>query len=211
MAALLAVALVDSWAVGPPNLRYMYRPPQRSPEPVSREFRQVWSTTLDDMVMTTLTLGNEGSVHCGGYGMFELTTHVLGYNQNGYRGEHHLNGTGRVAETYWSPNRLKYRIDSPNAATLIVNQNFYPGWRVMSGRGEVYSDDGQLAVRVPPGQQEVELGFRPAYLFPSMLLSLLAAAATVLLWWKRLKYEKLSTRGEPVVEIAATSNVSNSL
>src|SRR5260370_35148491 len=80
VAALLAVALVDSWAVGPPNLRYMYRPPQRSPEPVSREFRQVWSTTLDDMVLTTLTLANEGSGHCGGSGMFELTTHVLGYN-----------------------------------------------------------------------------------------------------------------------------------
>src|SRR5260370_36618155 len=64
VAALLAVALVDSWAVGPPNLRYMYRPPQRSPEPVSREFRQVWSTALDAMGMATLTLGTQSYSNC---------------------------------------------------------------------------------------------------------------------------------------------------
>ena len=185
VAAMLVVGLLDSWAVGPPNLRYMYRPPQRSGEPVSREFRQVWSESLDDMIMTTLTLANEGSVHCGGYGMFELTTHVLGYNQNGYRGEYHLSGSGVAAETYWSPNRLKYRIDSPDAATLVVNQNFYPGWRVISGRGEVYSEDGQLAVRVQPGRQEVELRFIPTFLFRSLILSLLASATAMSLWWKR--------------------------
>ena len=183
---LLVIALVDSWTVGPPNLRYMYRPPQRSPEPVSPAFRQVWSDSLDDMVMTTLTFGNEGSIHCGGYGMFELTTHVLGFNQYGYRGEYHVNGSGVAAETYWSPNRLRYRVDTLAGATLIVNQNFYPGWRVTSGRGELYSENGQLAVRVPPGQQEVELLFRPTHLFSSLIFSLLAVAASGLSWWKDL-------------------------
>ena len=185
LTALLVVALVDSWAVGPPNLRYMYYPPQRRQEPISREFRQVWSDSLSDMVMTTLTLANEGSVHCGGYGMFEVTTHVLGYNQDGYHGEYHLIGSGVARQSYWSPNLLKFHIDLPRTATLVVNQNFYPGWRVVAGRGEVYSEDGQLAVRMPPGRQEIELGFRPTYLFPSLIFSLLSAAVTVLLWWKR--------------------------
>ncbi len=186
VAALLVIGLVDSWAVGPPNLRYLYYPQQRSPEPISREFRQVRSDSLSDMVMTRLNLANEGSIRCGGYGMFEVKTHVLGYNQSGYRGEYHLNGSGVAAQTYWSPNRLKYHIDSLGAATLVVNQNFYPGWRLTTGGGELYSEDGLLAVRVPPGQQEVELRFQPTFLFPSLILSFLFAAATLLLWWKRL-------------------------
>jgi hypothetical protein len=68
-------------------------------------------------------------------------------------------GTGtHVERVSWSPNVIVLRVRSSTPGHVIVNQNFSRHWR--ADLGEVYSDDGLLAVRhVPPGEHILTLRF----------------------------------------------------
>lgn len=91
-------------------------------------------------------------------------------------------GGGRVAGPLKTavarPERWELVGTMPGAADrLVLGQAFYPGWRAYLGGRELEVErwDGFLqAVRVPPGEFELSLVFRPSW-WP--LLALLAAAA----------------------------------
>jgi len=125
-----------------------------------------------------------GSVNCQGYGYNDITEDALGYNQTGYRGEYYLLGAGTVSQTLWTPNRLRYEVNVPAAASLVVNQNYYPGWRLTNGHGELYAEKGLIAVRVPPGRQRIELVYAPEHILLALALTMAAVAALILIWRK---------------------------
>jgi len=64
----------------------------------------------------------------------------------------------------FSPNRIvvDFTVDEPD--TLIVNQNYYTGWRVKKAFQEVPAEsvNGLIATRIEPGHYEVEFYFMPA-------------------------------------------------
>jgi uncharacterized membrane protein YfhO len=108
----------------------------------------------------------------------------VGYNQKNYSGEYYLVGPGQVTEIEWTPNQLSYRVSAAAETELVVNQNYYPGWRVVRGVGHPESRDGLLAVRLPAGSQDITLSFRPEHLAVAVTLTLVGLISTILLWKK---------------------------
>jgi hypothetical protein len=102
--ALLAAGLVDSWMVGPPNLRYMFHN-RIEPLPKAVEFHQWFVGNPGNQ--TEIALANMGSANCDGYGYNSILTTVTARNNPtdiSYRGEYYLLGSGRVLQTRWTPN-----------------------------------------------------------------------------------------------------------
>ncbi|HYB90296.1 MAG TPA: hypothetical protein VEC38_04545 [Candidatus Binataceae bacterium] len=175
---LLGAAVADSWLVGPPNLRYLFHG-DVSPVPYSPIFRQYW--VPNPGIQTEINEANMGSVNCQGYGYNDIPEAALGYNQPGYRGEYYLSGAGSVTQTLWTPNRLEYDADAPAPVTLVVNQNYYPGWRLLSSPGELVHAQ-LLSVALPAGREHIILRYRPERLQLAIALTMIAGIATVLTW-----------------------------
>jgi len=175
--ALLIVGLTDAWLVGPPNLRYLFHNSTPTVEH-SSQFRQMWSENAQ--VMTEYNEGNLGAVYC--YGSASIpNSAVVGYNQPGYFGEYFLAGPGQVVQTEWTPNELRYHVSAAAPTELVVNQNYFPGWRLERGVGEVASRGGLLAVGLPAGSQDITLRFRPEHLAVGVSVLALGVIATVVL------------------------------
>ncbi len=178
--ALLIIGLSDAWLVGPPNLRYLFHNPAPAVLSHAAQFRQFWSD--DTQRMIEYNQANLGAVHC--YGSGSMPPSAVGYNQANYSGEYYLVGPGQVAETEWTPNQLGYHVSATAPTELVVNQNYYPGWRIVRGSGEINQHNGLLAVRLPPGESEITLRFRPRNLDVSVTITLLAFIAMIYLWKK---------------------------
>jgi hypothetical protein len=179
--ALLVIGSIDAWVLGPPNLRYLFHNPISLISAVP-EFRQYW--VENPGIQTEIAMANMGSVHCKGYGYAAIPENPLGYNQTGYRGEYYLLGPGEVVETLWTPNRLVYEVNVSVPSSLVVNQNYYPGWHLSSGNGELYSKNGLLAVRIPAGRNRIELVYAPEHILLAFALTIAALAALILIWRK---------------------------
>jgi len=177
---LLSIGLLDAWVVGSPNYRYLFHyhfeRPQRS-----ASFRQLWVET--PIYMTYIAQANMGSVNCQGFG-YNVPPNgmLLGYNQQGYRGEYFMSD-GTVKQTEWSPNRLSFDVSATAPPTLVINQNFDIDWRLESGNGTMTSEQGRLAVELPAGHQQVTLFYEPEHIVLALLVTLAGWVAFVLLWW----------------------------
>ncbi len=178
-ALVLAVGLVDSWMVGPPNLRYLFHNPVQ-PLPRAEAFRQFFVENPGNQ--TEIAEANMGSVNCQGYGYNSIPTTARAINQPGYRGEFYLTGPGQVSQTRWSPNVLAFEVDAPAPTVLVVNQNYYPGWRIAQGDGGFVTRGSLLAVSVAQGRRRIVLVYRPRFVLLALLLTLAAFAAAFVLW-----------------------------
>ena len=181
--ALVAIGLIDSWMVGPPNLRYLFHN-DIEPLPHSAEFRQYFVPNPGNQ--TEIAIANMGSVNCQGYGYCSIPTTALASNNPSdaiaYKGEYYLPGPGRLLQTEWSPNRLSYDVFAPAPTTLVINQNYYAGWRIVGGDLSFTKEGTLLAVSLPAGHRQVTLVYRPRYLLPAFTLTLIASIATLVLW-----------------------------
>lgn len=101
-----------------------------------------------------------------------------------YRGEVYLKGTtGPVEIIYWSPNKLIIAVDPPAPGFLVVNQNYYAGWRARVGgqeKREVEKIDQCLAVRVFPGDQRVELSYLPTTVVVGLIVTSVTALFSII-------------------------------
>ena len=107
---------------------------------------------------------------------------MLGYNEQGYRGDYYLLNAGKVTETLWTPNRLGYEIDAAQPTSLVINQTMYPGWHLAQGNGLVYPEHGLMAVLVPSGRQEIELVYTPHHIVAACVVALFALAMLIVVW-----------------------------
>jgi hypothetical protein len=85
---------------------------------------------------------------------------------------------GQVRRLSWSPNRIVLDVDTKRPATLLVNQNYDPGWRAEGG--EIASDGGLLAARVPAGRRTVTFRYLPRSFVIGAAVSLAMAVAAAL-------------------------------
>ncbi len=100
----------------------------------------------------------------------------------GYRGEVYVleGGTARIDS--FSPNVVEVSYAAPHGGVLVLNQNFYPGWRADDAAASDHA--GLVATAVPPGSGRVRFWFRPTRFWAGALasamtmLGLLAALAT---------------------------------
>jgi hypothetical protein len=88
-----------------------------------------------------------------------------------YRGETYLQaGRGHVDIDQWAMSRITVRVRPDTADALVVNQNFYRGWRAhrRDATGAIdtveahRSAEGLIAVAVGPEHREIELFYRSA-------------------------------------------------
>ena len=100
----------------------------------------------------------------------------------GYRGEAFLqNRNGRVSAEI-TPIRIRVRAHVTEADHLVINQNFFPGWRVEgTALGPPTSFDGRLSLWLPSGEHEITLYFRPRGALVGGVVTLASSALCVLL------------------------------
>ena len=173
---------VDAFPIPPHTIeaesefRQADRPPPYDAQGTLRRF--LLSGTLSGIYPAFLA--NRGAAR--GYTVVPTGTHALPMSHPDYRGEVFLaSGEGRAAYRRWSPNRLEIELAAERADHVVVNQNFDPGWRVLSPDGrEARSFDGRLSVAVVPEDRSVVLIYRPRSFLAGATLS--AAAATFAAW-----------------------------
>ena len=96
-----------------------------------------------------------------------------------YQGEIFLTGSdGKTIFEMWSPNRMVINAELEHGGLLVVNQNYFPGWRV-KGMGELRIEpfDGLLGVRLPPGNTKIEIYYLPT----SFIVGLVVSVVTFLI------------------------------
>jgi len=107
---------------------------------------------------------------------------VKGWNQPGYRGEQYLKGPGTVRLLDWTPNALRYQVDTHNPSVLVINQNYDPAWRVISGAGPAFStEDGLLAVPVVAGKSQVALRYLSLPALYGLAITILTILSAIML------------------------------
>ena len=188
-AILLVAGLLDSWLVGPPNLKLIFRD-TTSVVPRSMQFRQMRELGAK-FNMTHVAEANMGTLEC--YEYTDIKTNAVGYDQRGYEGEQYLTGPGMLKLTRWTPNALSYDVTVLQPTELIVNQNYAPGWHLAEGVGKVFSEDGLIAVRLPAGKQHLKLAYVSQSFTYGLGIFVLTLAAMAILW----RYESRCGKSEP--------------
>ena len=95
-----------------------------------------------------------------------------------YFGEATLTGAGMVHDVMVKPARLTVALEPRAPGWLLVNQNFFPGWRTTPPR-EVTSKDGLLASRVLPSDTTMTFTYAPLSFPIGALVSIGALAGVV--------------------------------
>ena len=115
-----------------------------------------------------------------GYDALPIVSHARVQGTSGYRGEFYLQNSPVLPKVVsWVPDRWVVRTQVDHPDVLVVNQNFDPGWRTVSGEKPV-DVNGLLGVPVAAGVQEVQLYYMPF----SFLLGLwVCLAGLVLIGW----------------------------
>ncbi|HEV2170885.1 MAG TPA: hypothetical protein VGR40_08050, partial [Candidatus Binatus sp.] len=96
--------------------------------------------------------------------------------------EQYLRGEGTVKLTVWTPNRLEYDVDTPAPNGLVINQNYFPGWHLISQVGMLAIDTPLVTVELPAGHTHVILKYRPQRLLAAFALTIAATLVVVGLW-----------------------------
>ncbi len=120
-------------------------------------------------------LSNAGSVYA--LESVPVPTNAAILTSPNYRGEVFLEGTsGNASYELWTPNRLKVRVEAAGEGYVVINQNYYQGWRVKDGL-TAEAVNGLLAVKVTPQVKTVELYYLPL----SVVVGALTSIASLLL------------------------------
>ena len=88
-----------------------------------------------------------------------------------------------------SPNRMSFSIDTEKQREVVISESFHPGWVATTGDKEIelrpYMNTF-ISFKVPPGQQEITLEFRPESFYHGLRLTIagLLLAVFVLFYHK---------------------------
>ena len=115
---------------------------------------------------------------------------IPGDSEN-YRGEVFFQETsGELSIDHWSPNHVTVSIRPDEAGYLILNQNYYPGWKVRGpSLTEVQDLDSLLAVKIVPGDQIVEFYYLPIGFEVGLVITCLAILAGIILGIRRRRLD----------------------
>jgi hypothetical protein len=183
--ALVMLGALDAWRVGTPNLWHIYDSPQRPVAPPGAFHHEYWG---DSNLMMPLAQANRGALHC--YESVYLTIAARAPGPE-FKGEQYLTDGGAVRQLNWAPNALDFETRAGPATTLVVNQNFDPGWTLTEPKGPTFSQEGLLAAELPAGTTRVALRYRSTSFWIGLGLASLTGLAA---WWlHRRERPRLST------------------
>jgi len=98
-------------------------------------------------------LRNEGKVNA----YIEIPTKIYATpkESENYKGEVYLQNTkGKVSYAYWSPNKLIVDVNVSSQGYVVINQNYYEGWKTKNNR-KVESFKGLISTKVYPEDKQV--------------------------------------------------------
>jgi hypothetical protein len=111
---------------------------------------------------------NIGELEC--YDTITSFIYPVGIEDQTYQGEYYLLNPAndvKVENTYWSPNKLVYQIsniENTKDNTLIINQNYYPGWIVKTNNNaciRAISVNGLLATKLDSLSDNITFEYNP--------------------------------------------------
>ncbi len=132
-------------------------------------------TSGDHRRMYESIVNNRGVVY--GYDSIgnQIKTKVVPKENAGYKGEYFLvKDSGKIKNFTFSPNRLKFKLNFDNDDILVINQNYFPGWR--SSKGRVFNFKGLIGIYLKPEDKELDVYYMPF----CFILGMIAFACGVL-------------------------------
>jgi hypothetical protein len=102
--------------------------------------------------------------------------------ENGYRGEAYLlEDNGSIIKIGFSPNRIDVVAQVLKPDRLVLNQNFYTGWKIKGVKGKVQPFDGLISIKLPEGINKVTFYYLPdSFLFGAALTILTICLLTLI-------------------------------
>jgi hypothetical protein len=160
------------------------RPPE-SPA-FNPDFRQ---TEGDPNKLYSAFLANRGTIRAAWLSAYRPGRGILGggnVNQEWYSEGNAVQVTKRT----FTPNRISFDLTAPAGGGLVVSQGYDPGWHRRDG-GEIRPSYDLISFTVAPGEQRIELYYRPAYFELGIFVSLLSiGAALAVPFYRRLHRSK---------------------
>lgn len=131
-------------------------------------------------------LSNQGIVE-GCYEAIPVSRNAVCIDQKNYKGEIFLeNAVGNVKLKYWSPNKITVKTSVLSEGSLVVNQNYDPGWKIKKPTGkEVKSLGGLLSTDVFPEDEEIVFYYFPLSFIIGGTISLASLLAVVIYFYHR--------------------------
>ena len=141
-------------------------------------------------------LQNLGTLNC--YERLRLVTSVSPQFVDGEPYQNFI-GNAYIAETnqsvelsYFSPNEVRVSLAAANItepATLVLNQNFYKGWKVSNDK--LISHNGLLAAEITPIDDELVFNYKPRSFVIGTIISVVTLLLLLLLFFKPKLLRKL--------------------
>ncbi|MGH2582063.1 MAG: YfhO family protein [Anaerolineales bacterium] len=94
---------------------------------------------------------------------------------------------GSVALIESTANRVSLLVEAPGGGWLVLADAWYPGWRAFSNGEELtlYPANGTFrAVKLNPGQEQIDFVFRPASFYVGLAVSLLSWLLWTIFWMR---------------------------
>ena len=135
-------------------------------------------------------LSNIGIVE--GYESANVPRKAIPKDSPSYKGEVFLEGTeGEVSIKSWSPNKVLVKVDASKEGYLVLNQNFYTGWRAKAEKKrKVVSLEGLIGVKVLPQDKVIELRYLPVSFIFGSILSCITALGCIIIPIRRRKTKR---------------------
>ncbi|MFH1606037.1 MAG: hypothetical protein ABIC91_01710 [Nanoarchaeota archaeon] len=143
-------------------------------------------------------LSNSGSVNCYEpipvakknttklYLNFGFATPISSKN---YRGEVYLlKNTGTAKYIYWSPNKLIVEINTQQADTLIINQNYHEPWKSYSNKQKipVKNTNDLISVEIKPENKKITLYYLPTSFIIGSIITITTITG-IIIWTRKKK------------------------
>ncbi|MFH1126401.1 MAG: hypothetical protein V1703_04700 [Candidatus Altiarchaeota archaeon] len=135
--------------------------------------------------MYGLILTGKGVLNC--WSPVIPTVRALNYGDKNYRGEvYTINKTGPAGILEFTPSRVRVHVNASSPDLLVLNQNYYPGWR--SSAGLVVPYRGLISTKVDPSIREVEFYYLPDSFIIGALITLITLLLITILSLTKYKH-----------------------
>ncbi len=116
-----------------------------------------------------------------------IRAYAISSESSSYRGEYYLHEqNGVITLEYWSPNKLIFRPKAISKDLLVINQNYFAGWKAKSATKsrKVINHNGLLATYIYPEDEDIIFYYFPGTFWASTLVSISGIALSFLIWNK---------------------------
>ncbi len=119
-----------------------------------------------------------------GYESANVPRNAIPKDSASYKGEAFFEGTsGELSIDVWSPNRVVVSVHANGEGYLVLNQNYYPGWKAKgNSKNEVQPLNSRLAVKISPEDKIIEFYYSPFSFQVGWIVTCLTILVGILIW-----------------------------